>query len=155
MACKTNGGFLITKIKQLQGRIFERLLAEHDISEFNGAQGRILFVLWDKDDIPISELSKKTGLAKTTLTSMLDRMEKHGLIRRVCVPDDRRTVRIRLTDTARQLHDRYEQVSEEMNQIFYRGFSDEEILTLETGLGKVLENLTEQENQVRNGGYHE
>lgn len=59
------------------------------------------------------------------------------------------------TYTARQFRDRYEQVSEEMNQIFYKGFSDEEILTLEAGLGKVLENLTERENQIRNGGYHE
>lgn len=155
MACNTNGGFLITKIKQLQGRIFEKLLAKHNISGFNGAQGRILFVLWAEDDIPISELARKTGLAKTTLTSMLDRMEKQALVERVCSPADRRTVRIRLTDTARQFRDRYEQVSEEMNQIFYKGFSDEEILTLEAGLGKVLENLTERENQIRNGGYHE
>ena len=86
---------------------------------------------------------------------MLDRMEKQALVERVCSPADRRTVRIRLTDTARQFRDRYEQVSEEMNQIFYKGFSDEEILTLEAGLGKVLENLTERENQIRNGGYHE
>ena len=42
-----------------------------------------------------------------------------------------------------------------MNQIFYKGFSDEEIFTLETGLRKVLENLTEQEDQINNGGYHE
>lgn len=155
MPISTNGGFLITKIKQLQGRIFEKLLAEHNISEFNGAQGRILFVLWEKDDIPISELSGKTGLAKTTLTSMLDRIEKQELIERICSPADRRTVRIRLTSSARQFHSRYEQVSEEMNQIFYKGFSDEEILTLETGLRKVLENLTERENQDKNGGYHE
>lgn len=155
MLNNTNGGFLITKIKQLQGRIFERLLTEHHISEFNGAQGRILFVLWEEDNIPISELSRKTGLAKTTLTSMLDRMEKQDLIERVYSPADRRTVRIRLTDTAGQFHDRYEQVSEEMNQIFYKGFSDEEILTLEAGLGKVLANLTDRENQERNGGYHE
>ena len=73
---KTDGGILITRIKQLQGRIFEKLLAAHGISEFNGAQGRILFVLWEKDGIPISELAKKTGLAKTTLTSMLDRDRK-------------------------------------------------------------------------------
>lgn len=155
MASKTNGGFLITKIKQFQGRIFEKLLAEHSISAFNGAQGRILFVLWEKDDIPISELSRKTGLAKTTLTSMLDRMEKQALIERFYPPSDRRTIRIRLTDTARQFHAKYEQVSEEMNQIFYKGFSDEEIFTLETGLRKVLENLTEQEDQINNGGYHE
>lgn len=38
---RTNGGFLISKIKQIQGRVFERMLGENGISEFNGEQGRI------------------------------------------------------------------------------------------------------------------
>ena len=152
MLNNTEGGFLITKIKQLQGRIFEKLLAEHNINEFNGAQGRILFVLWEKDNIPISELSKKTGLAKTTLTGMLDRMEKQGHIERVYSSADRRTVRIKLTENARLFKEQYELVSDEMNQIFYRGFSDEEILILETGLRKVLTNLTEKENHYEQYG---
>lgn len=146
MIDKTYGGILITKIKQLQGRIFEKLLDAHGISEFNGAQGRILFVLWEKDDIPISELARKTGLAKTTLTSMLDRMEQRKLVERVCSPLDRRTVKIRLTETAIGFQERYKQVSNEMNQIFYRGFCNEEIHSLETGLRKVLTNLSEKED---------
>lgn len=144
---KTNGGFLITKIKQIQGRVLERLLSEHGISEFNGAQGRILFVLWEKDNIPIRELSDKTGLAKTTLTSMLDRLEGSGHITRAFDPADRRTVRIRLTENARSLHEKYEEVSEEMNVIFYRGFGDDEILAFEKMLGKILENLIKKENE--------
>lgn len=148
MAEKTNGGILITRIKQLQGRIFEKLLAAHGISEFNGAQGRILFVLWEKDGIPISELARKTGLAKTTLTSMLDRMEQRELIERVYSPTDRRTVKIRLTQRALGLQEHYEQVSDEMNQIFYKGFRNEEILALETGLRKVLTNLAEKEDHT-------
>ena len=43
---KTNGGFLVTKIKQLGDRIFEKILSEKNIDAFNGAQGRILYVLW-------------------------------------------------------------------------------------------------------------
>ena len=144
---KTNGGFLITKIKQIQGRVFEKLLSEYGISEFNGAQGRILFVLWEKDDIPIRELSEKTGLAKTTLTSMLDRLERSGHITRAFDPADRRTVRIRLTDSARSLQKKYEDVSAKMNEIFYGGFSDDEILAFEKALGKILENLIEKENE--------
>lgn len=144
---KTNGGFLITKVKQIQGRVFERLLTEHGISEFNGAQGRILFVLWDKDDIPIRELSEKTGLAKTTLTSMLDRLERSGHITRVFDPADRRTVHIRLTERARSLRSKYDEVSAEMSEIFYKGFGDDEILTFEKGLGKILKNLIEKENE--------
>ena len=40
---KTNGGFLVTKIKQLGDRIFEKILSEKNIDAFNGAQGRIFF----------------------------------------------------------------------------------------------------------------
>lgn len=148
MVKKTDGGILITKIKQLQGRIFEKLLTAHGISEFNGAQGRILFVLWETDGIPISELARRTGLAKTTLTSMLDRMEQKELITRVYSPADRRTVKIRLTEKTLGLREHYDQVSDEMNQIFYKGFSDEEIHTLETSLRKVLANLTEKEDHT-------
>ncbi len=102
---RTNGGFLISKIKQIQGRVFERMLDENGISEFNGAQGRILFVLWETDDIPISMLSEQTGLAKTTLTSMLDRLERSGHILRLPDPDDRRAVRICLTERAENLRE--------------------------------------------------
>lgn len=143
---KTNGGFLISKIKQIQGRVFEKLLAEHGISEFNGAQGRILFVLWEQDGITISELSQRTGLAKTTLTSMLDRLEEMGHIQRTSSPHDRRALKIVLTPEARSLKERYDAVSAEMNEIFYGGFSDEEILAFESYLGKVLENLLKKEN---------
>ena len=143
---QTNGGFLVTKIKQVQGRVFERLLDENGISEFNGAQGRILFVLWGADNIPISELSEKTGLAKTTLTSMLDRLETAGHIRRSSDPNDRRAVRICLTESAGALREKYERVSALMNEIFYKGFDDDEILAFEKALGKILENLSEKEN---------
>jgi len=144
---KTNGGFYISKIKQIQSRIFEKLLTEHGINEFNGAQGRILFVLWSSDDIPIKELSEKTGLAKTTLTSMLDRLEAQEHIKRSAAPNDRRTVNIRLTDKAKHLRKNYEDVSEEMNEIFYKGFTDDEIQHFENYLGKILENLTEKEHE--------
>ena len=63
-----NGGFLVTKIKQLGDRIFEKILSEKNIDAFNGAQGRILYVLWQKDGISIRSLSTKCGLAITSLT---------------------------------------------------------------------------------------
>ena len=142
---KSNGGFLIGKIKQIQGRVFEKLLAAHGIDQFNGAQGRILFVLWDRDDIPIGELSEKTGLAKTTLTSMLDRLEASGHVQRVFDPGDRRKVFIRLTDAARGLKDQYDAVSQRMSEIFYEGFSDGEIAAFEESLTRILRNLSKKE----------
>ena len=141
---KTNGGFLISKIKQIQGRVFEKLLAEYGIDQFNGAQGRILFVLWNEDNIPISELSNKTGLAKNTLTSMLDRLEKSGHIIRTFDPTDRRTVKIILTETTRKLENQFDEVSTRMSKIFYDGFTDGEITVFEETLSRILHNLTKK-----------
>jgi DNA-binding MarR family transcriptional regulator len=144
---KTNGGFTISKIKQIQGRIFGKLLMESGIDQLNGAQGRILFVLWNDDNIPISELSEKTGLAKTTLTSMLDRLETSCFIKREYDPSDRRKVNIRLTETALKMKDQYDEVSVRMNEIFYEGFSDNEIMAFEKSLTRILNNLTKKENE--------
>ena len=72
-----NGGFLVTKIKQLGDRIFERILLKKGIGAFNGAQGRILYALWQEDGVPIKTVSEKCGLAITSLTTMLERMEKN------------------------------------------------------------------------------
>ncbi len=145
MAPKTQGGFLISQIKQIQGRVFGRLLKDAEIDAFNGAQGRILFVLWQQDDLPIVELSRRTGLAKTTLTSMLDRLEKQGHIRRRVDEQNRRQVRITLSEQARSLSGRYDEVSDRMSRVFYKGFSDEEISEFEGLLRRVLVNLKESE----------
>lgn len=141
MNIETQGGMLITQIKQISGRIFEKLLVNAGIEDFNGAQGRILYVLWNHDNIPIIELSRKTGLAKTSLTSMLERMEHAQLIMRVPDTSDKRKICISLTDHARELSDEYNKVSDEMNNIFYAGFSDEEILAFDNTLQRVLSNL--------------
>ena len=136
-----NGGFLITRIKQVSGRLMERVLAERGIDAFNGAQGRILYVLWQGDGIAISELSRQTGLAMTTLTSMLDRMEEAGLVRRDRDEKDRRKVRIVLTEGARALQHDFDMVSDEMNAIHYEGFTEDEVEELESYLQRVLANI--------------
>lgn len=148
MVSETNGGFLISQIKQVSGRIFEKLLSNAGVDTFNGAQGRILYVLWQEDNIPIVELSKKTSLAKTTLTSMLDRMEKAGLLSRVFDKSDRRQIRIALTEQARSLSGEYDKVYQDMNNIYYAGFSDDEIIAFENTLRRILKNLNERENRT-------
>jgi len=148
MVQETQGGFLISQIKQISGRIFEKLLANAGVEEFNGAQGRILYILWQEEGIPIVELSRKTGLAKTTLTSMLDRMEVAGLIVREFNQADRRQIRISLTEKARKLQNEYERVSIEMNGIYYDEFTKEEIIEFESTLRKILTNLNKKEHSI-------
>ena len=142
---ETKGGYLISRIKQAGTRIFDRMLAASGIDEFNGAQGRILYVLWQHEDISISSLSAKTSLANTTLTSMLDRMENSGLIVRKPDPADRRSRLIALTDKAKALQHDYERVSQQMNERYYIGFTESEIRQFESYLQRVLANLEKEE----------
>lgn len=137
----TKGGFLISRIKQVGGRLFDRMLTEADVDAFNGAQGRILYVLWQGDGLTISQLSAQTSLANTTLTSMLDRMEQAGLILRTPSPTDRRALLIRLTDKARALRDDYDRISQHMNELYYLGFTEAEVRQFESYLQRVLDNL--------------
>ena len=145
MLKKTQGGFFVSQIKQIQDRIFNRLIKENGIEEFNGPHGRILYVLWQEDNLPIGELALRTSLAKTSITSMLDRMEQRGQIRRIYDTNDRRQIRIVLSEKARMLSLSYEEVSQKMNELFYKGFSDEEIQQFENSLERILTNLKNSE----------
>ena len=138
---RINGGFQVSKIKQLGDRIFEKILAERGIEAFNGAQGRILYVLFQEDGVPIKTISDKCGLAITSLTTMLERMEKSGLIQRRQDSVDKRKTLLFLTDKARDLEQDYIAVSEEMGDIYYQGFTEEEVKAAEGYLDRIRLNL--------------
>lgn len=136
-----HGGNMVSQIKHLSDRIFDRILAEKDIDAFNGAQGRILYALWQEENISLRELSDRTGLAPTSLTGMIDRMESSELVCRIPDRSDRRKTLLALTDKARTLRQDYTDVSDRMTQIFYAGFTEEEICQSEKILARIHENL--------------
>ena len=140
-------GLLVTLTKQYQERILTRLLVKYGIDEFNGPQGRILYVLWNSNSISIQELAQQTGLANATLTSMLDRMEQKNLLRRTADPGDRRKIRILLTEQTFGLREKYEAVTAAMTGITYQGFSEEEIKQLESYMERVLRNVQNFDKQ--------
>ncbi len=144
---KGNGGLLVSQVKQVQDRVFDALLREYGIEEFNGAQGRILYILWQEDNLPIVELSRRTALAKTTLTNMLERMESKGFIIRSYDKVDKRQTRILLTEKAKSLNAQYEEVTKVMTQDFYKGFTEDEIQTFEHLLERILDNLQKSESK--------
>lgn len=139
---ETKGGFYITQIKQIQDRIFARLLLEHNI-EISGGQGRILFILWKTDNLTISEISKETSLAKNTVSIVINGMANSGLVTRKINPTNRRQTIISLTEYAKSMQKKYEIVSEEMNELFYQGFSQDEQRQFEHYLERILHTLTE------------
>jgi len=142
---ETRAGFYITQIKQLQERIFERLLSENGI-ELSGGQGRILFVLWKQDKLTVSQISQETSLAKNTVSIVVDGMVKKGIVKRHINPNNRRQTIISLTDYAKSIQDQYERVSQQMNELFYEGFSEEEREQFEGYLLRILNILKQAED---------
>ena len=145
---ETKGGFFITRIKQLQDRIFEKLLMESGI-EISSGQGRILFILWKSDNLTVSEISKKTSLAKNTVSIVIDGMVQKGILERNINPDNRRQTIISLTEQAKNMREKYEEVSQQMNVLFYDGFSEKEQQEFEGYLARILETLTRAENNEK------
>ena len=137
------GGFLITKIRELSQLIFNKLLKENKIDEISAAQGRVIFPLWRQDNISFQDLKKKTMLSKATLSYMLDKLEEAGHIERIHSEKDKRTITIKLTKKNEVLQEKFLQVSNEMKEIFYKDFSEKEIDEFEGYLRKLLENLIE------------
>ncbi len=131
----------MSQIRHLSGRVGEKLLKESGVDVFNGAQGRILYVLWEHERLTITEIGRMTSLAKTTLTSMLDRMEAGGLIERIPDRINRRQIFVSVTEKAKSYREKYDWISDRSNEIFYRGFTDEEITGFENQLRRIIKNL--------------
>jgi DNA-binding MarR family transcriptional regulator len=80
----------------IQG-LLERRAAEHDLSII---QTRLLGVLRDRTPT-MNELARFLGLDKSSVTGLVDRAERRGLVVRVPSTTDRRAVLVSLTDEGR------------------------------------------------------
>ncbi len=138
----------MAKVHQVSGRVFAGRLRAAGI-EINPAQGRILFALWQQDGTPIQTLRERTSLEKSTLTSMLDRLEEAGLVRRQPSPTDRRQILIKRTAKDRALERAYKAVSRDMGDLYYRGFGNEDIERFESYLRRIFENLDQAEKEEK------
>ena len=144
---KSNSGFYISRLKQVNTRLLNKFLAQKNITAFNREQGRILHVLWENDGISNRELSKKSGLAMSSLTTMLERMEEKKLLERRVDENDKRKILIFLTDYAKSLKSEYDEISDKMTEISFEGISDEKRLAFEATLEKVLYNFEKAEQE--------
>jgi len=59
----------------------------------------VLLSLWSEDGLKANELGKRAGLEPSSMTGLLDRMERDGLVKREPDPNDRRASRIYLTQS--------------------------------------------------------
>ena len=145
MIKKTKGGTLLSQVHQVCGRVWNKILRENNMADLEGARGRIIFALWGNDGVPIKTLCEKTSLDKSTLTGIIDRLERDGYIERKPSETDKRSTLISLTGKEQEFVKNIQKVSNQMNEIFYNGFTDEEIIQFDSMLARILENCKEAE----------
>ena len=145
----TRGGTLLSQVHQVSGRVWNKILRDNRMEDLEGARGRVLFALWGKNGVPIKTLCEKTSLDKSTLTGILSRLERDGYVEKRPDETDRRSTLIFLTGKEEGFLHNIDKVSEQMNQIFYHGFSEEEILQFDEMLARILENCKAVEAEIK------
>lgn len=77
---------------------------EDEFRELNitGPQGMIIGILMRHRKMKISELSEKMGLTSSTVSGIVDRLEKQGMVKRERSSDDRRVVYVNIDEEFRK-----------------------------------------------------
>lgn len=145
---RTEGGTLLSQAHQICQRVWHSVLKRNGLEDLAGARGRIIFALWNEDNIPIKKLVEKTSLDKATLTGIIDRLERDGYVKRVQSDEDKRVTLISRTGKDEFFKQKIPQASKEQNELFYKGFSVKEIKDFENYLKRVLQNCKDAEENL-------
>jgi MarR family transcriptional regulator for hemolysin len=119
-------------------RAFDRALAEAGGSQ---PVWLILLALKQQDWPTQQELAGAVGIEGPTLTHHLDGLDKAGLIERARDPNDRRAVRVELSEAGHKLFKRLAKAAIGFDQQLRAGLSDEELDEFRRVLGHLRANV--------------
>jgi MarR family transcriptional regulator, lower aerobic nicotinate degradation pathway regulator len=103
------------------------------------SQTGILFLLKQEDGQSMTQLSNALDLDNSTLTGLIDRMERSGYVTRRPGDSDRRAFRICITPQGLEEGNRARPLIKRINEEIKSGFSQEEIETFKRVLRGLLE----------------
>ena len=137
-------------IRLLNGRLFQKLLRQDPDSLYRSEQGKILAVLWNSKTgcATATDIALATGLANNTLTSMIKKLEEQNLVIISPCGIDKRKKYVKLTERGWSQKEVGHRVSQKLDAIFYKGFSEEEIRQFESYQERILDNLKEKEKEA-------
>jgi MarR family transcriptional regulator, organic hydroperoxide resistance regulator len=123
----------------------ETLLTKSGLDQhLRPGMGQILCALYRDDDLSIKQIATQTQLSQSTLTGMLVRMERAGLIDRRRDERDGRLVRIRLTRLGRSLEADFFKVAKEVNEAFLAGLGKTEVARARRLLKRLIDIIRKQ-----------
>lgn len=102
----------------------------------------VLMVLWEKDAQPVNDIAKRLRLETNTITPLLQRMEKMGLLTRVKGQKDSRQRIVGLTEKGKAMQEQAKAIPDCLaSKICERGIEPDDLLTLIPALDKLIEGL--------------
>lgn len=126
--------YKLSRVMRKVNRYFEGNLSVYGITS---SQFYVMSIMAENDGIKFKDLAKSLEIDGSTLTSILDRMERQNLVERRDDPVDRRSLLVFLKENAKQNLDEITYLAEKLNQEIQERFSKEEFATFE----RVLERL--------------
>jgi MarR family transcriptional regulator, organic hydroperoxide resistance regulator len=136
-------GFLLVQIIRLHHSKTHNLFASVGLHR---GQHPILFMLWDKDGRTQKELAEGLQLTPATITDVLQRMERIGLLERRSDPEDLRVSRVYLADKGKQLQCQVEDIFKDLEKGCFKGFTFEEKILLRRFFIQIRNNLIYSSN---------
>ena len=136
-------GFRIRSVWQQVKRLMNRHLTENNSYGLTGMQFAIVSYLAKESaerDVFQKDLEQKFDIRKSTVTGILNTMERDGLLLRETVPYDARLRKMILTDKALQAKQNTEQVIDSVESQLSKGLTEEEITTFLNILEKISKN---------------
>ncbi|MCM3571423.1 MarR family transcriptional regulator [Neobacillus mesonae] len=114
---------LLKTSKAVQDRMKMELTKENlSITEFS-----VLEVLYFKGKQTIQQVGKKVLISSGSMTYVIDKLEKRGLLKRIACPSDRRAIHVVLTDAGNTLMDEILPKHKMLIDTIFDSLQDEEI----------------------------
>lgn len=113
---------------------------------FHHSQHRMLMHLAKYEHIPSQkELAVAKGISPAAVTTTLKRLEKEGYIARTTTDEDNRKNEIRITEAGREAVEQSRAFFNSVDKNMFKGISEEELQTFTEILGRMRENLLEED----------
>jgi DNA-binding MarR family transcriptional regulator len=106
---------------------------------------RVLAALREQDGRRMGDLSRTTSIEVSTLTRLVDNMEKGGLVERRREAEDARAVALHVTAAGRRLTKRILPIAERYEAVALKGFTPAEEDVLKKALKRLYDNMAELE----------
>lgn len=133
-------GFLLGRAYYSYIGLLERRLEEAGLSDYcKPGMGSVLFALYRRDDRTLTELAAELQIAKSTMTGMVARMKKTGLVTLRRDDDDQRSTRLKLTPRARSLESRCRGVATGLEAMFCSGLSPSQQRQLRASMAHLIQ----------------